>query len=167
MKKLIALAAVVLASSTFALSESDSWSDIRAEVKSNYKLKITGDYAFVGSVVSIFDVCVDGENFTTTRKMPVYKYVRVPRHMDNMDGERDGWTSKIVGYDYRTYPLSTTHRERVCENDDKRCTYVDKPFVQKTEKMVSVEKHVRTVGSDDREIYKTLFKKLYVVPACN
>jgi len=165
MKNLIAMAALLFASSTLAISENDSWSDIKAEVKANHKLKITGDYAYVGQIVSIFDVCTDGENFTTTKKLPVYKMVRVSRHMDN-DGERDGWTSKIVGYKFRSYPLNAIQTQRVCDAKDKNCKYVEVEFNQNTEKMVSVEKFVKTQGSERREVFTTLFSKLYVVPAC-
>jgi hypothetical protein len=167
MKKLIALAAILLTSTSFALSEADSWSEIRAAVKANHKLSISGDYAFVGQIVSAFDVCTDGESFTTTKKLPVYKRQWVGRSRDNNDSERDGYANVIVGYEYKSYPLNTTQRQRQCDNHDRRCTYVDVPFNQSTEKMISVKKHVRTVGSQDRKVYKTLFKKLYVVPACN
>lgn len=170
MKNLIALAALLISSTTFAVSESDSWSDIQAEVKASNKLSITGDYAFVGQIVSIFDVCTDGESFITTKKLPVYKRVRVTRSRDN-DGDNDGYTNMIVGYEYKSYPLNATQSKRECNNHGKQCTWVEVDFNQSTEKMISVKKHVRTQRSNstsnETKIYKTLFKKAFSVPTCN
>lgn len=167
MKTLITMAALLLTSSAFAISESDSWSDIKAEVKANHKLSMSYGATFVGQNISIFDVCVDGENFLTTRKFPVYKFVRVPRHMDSNDGDRDGWASQIVGYKFLTYPINSMTTERRCNNHDRNCRTFEVEFNQQTEKMITVKKFIKNVGSEDRAVYKTLFKKLYVAPVCN
>jgi hypothetical protein len=167
MKNLIALAALLISTTSFAISESDSWSEIRAAVKADHKLSVSGDYAFVGQILSAFDVCTDGENFTSTKKLPVYKRQWVGRSRDNNDSERDGYTNVIVDYKFKSYPLETTQLKRECNNHGKQCTYVEVPFVQSIDKMITVKKFIKTVGSQDRKVYKTLFKKLYTVPACN
>jgi len=170
MKKLITLTVLLLTSQAFAISESDSWADIKAEVKADKKLSMDFRSTFVGQNVSVFDVCIDGENFETTRVFPIYKYVKVPRHMDSNDGERDGRAQQIVGYDYLSYPINSTRTVTKCRHNDKDCRRVEIPFNQDTEKMISIKKYVRSVGSSDRsnrKVYKTLFKKEYVIPTCN
>jgi len=147
------------------ISDANNWNEIRAAVKLNKKLKITGDYAYVGQIVSIFDVCTDGKHFITTNKLPVYKSVRVSKHMDN-DGERDGWTNKIVGYEHRSYPLSTFQTKRKCDHHGKNCRYVEVEFTQDTQKEVTVEKFLKEEGSQRKEIFKKVFSKDYFVPNC-
>ena len=167
MKNLIALAAILISSTSFAVSESDSRSEIKAAVKADHKLSIDGATSFVGLSVSTFNVCTDGENLNTTKEYPIYKRVRVSRSQDNNDSERDGYATVIVGYEIKSYPIESTQMTQQCANNGSRCSFVEVPFTQDLEKMVTVKKFVRTQGSEDREIYKTLFKKLYTIPACN
>lgn len=167
MKTLITMAALLLTTSVFAISESDSWSDIKAEVKANSKLSMSYGATFLGQNISIFDVCVDGEDFKTTRKFPIKKRVRVPRHRDNNDSERDGFAWVVVGHDYLSYPMNSMTTRRICEHDDRRCQYVEVEFNQSPTKMITVKKFMRRVGSNDRAVYKTLFTKSYTAPACN
>jgi hypothetical protein len=147
------------------ISRSDNWSKILKTVRSKPELKTKGDYAYVGQIVSLFDVCTDGRNFITKNKLPVYQNVRVPKHKDN-DGEKDGYTDIIVGHEHRTYPLNTTQTKKECNSRDKNCRYVEKDFIQETEKDITIYKHMGTQGSQDRDIYKKLFKKKYHVPNC-
>lgn len=149
------------------LSQSDDWNDIIKTVRKEQKLKFEGDYAYVGQIVSIFDVCTEGQNFRTKRKLPVYKNVRVSKSRDNKDGERDGFTNIIVGHDYRSYPLNAIQMKRECNSKGKRCRFVEKEFRQDTDTDVSVLKFVREEGSQRRKIYKKIFNKKYYVPECN
>lgn len=157
---------VVGGSNDGKISPSQDWDKIRQAVKGNEKFKISGDYAYVGQIVSIFNVCTDGENLVTKKKLPVYRIVQVPRSMDN-DGDRDGWTSKVVDHKFRSYPLNAIQKKRVCERDNKNCRYVDKEFNQKTVKEITVEKFLRHEGKDKRKVYRKLFSKDYHVPRCN
>lgn len=167
MKKFIALAAALLSVSSFALSEADSWDTIKSEVKNNWKLQLSGYAVFVGQVVHAFDVCVDGDEFKTTKQYPVYETKYVGKTRDN-DGDNDGWTSVVVGYRTLSFPITYTTKERVCNNRDKNCKYVSKVVEQETVKKMTVKKFVRSVGrNNDRDVYKTLFTKEYEIPACN
>ena len=148
------------------ITQSDSWDKILKTVRNEQGLKIKGDYAYVGQIVSLFDVCTDGRNFTTTKKLPVYKNVRV-RLSNDQDGDRDGYTNVITDYKHRTYPLNAIQTERQCDNNDKRCRNVEKEFNQETEKEISVYQFIKTQGTDKKEIYKKLFKKKYYVPNCD
>lgn len=161
---MIALLTLVASFTTFAVSEVSSWTEIRNAVRSNADLKITGDYAFVGQIVSAFDVCTDGENFVTTKKFPFYRFER-------RNGSRNGddYRRVLVGHRYLSYPLETVRYETRCSGSrDNRCRRVAVDFVQSTVKEISVEKLVRYAGRhNDRPVYKTVFKKTYEVPACN
>jgi hypothetical protein len=148
------------------ISKADSWSKIIRTVRSEDKLKLKGDYAYVGQIVSLFDVCTDGRNFKTTRKLPVYKSVKVSRSQDD-DGRRDSFKNVIVGHEFRTYPLNTTQRKVECDHNDRNCKTVEKDFNQEIEKEISVFNYVReTRGSEQEKIYKKLFNKKYHVPNC-
>jgi hypothetical protein len=168
MKNLITMAALLLASSSaFAVSESDSWEEIKAEVKADRKLSMSYGATFLGQNMSIFDVCVDGENFVSTKKVAIKEWVRIPRNRDTNDNERDGYTQVIVGYDYLTYPMNTMTTRRECNNRDRNCRDLEVEFNQSPTKMITVKKYLKTVGSNDRDVFKTLFTKSYTAPACN
>jgi len=156
---------VVGGSNDGRISPANNWNEIRSAVKSNPKYKISGDYAYVGQIVSIFDVCTDGKNFITKEELPVRRIVKVPRSRDN-DGDRDGYASRVVDYKKRVYPLNAIQKLRECDHNDKNCKYVDKEFNQDTIKAVTVEKFLREEGSEKRKVYRKLFKKDYFVPNC-
>jgi hypothetical protein len=159
---------VVGGSNDGKLSPSHDWEQIRKVIKGNQKFKISGDSAYVGQIVSIFDVCTDGENLITTKKLPVYRSVRVPIHMDNNDTEKDGWASKVVDHKIRSYPLNAIQKKRVCYRESSsNCKLVDKEFNQRTVKEITIKKFFKEEGSEKRKIYKKLFTKDYHVPNCN
>lgn len=170
MKKLMTLVIALLSVATFAtdINENSTWEEIRAELKTDWDLSLSGYVSFLGRPVSSLDVCIEGENFKTTRKFPIYKFVRVPRHMDT-DGDRDGRMWKKVGEKILTYPIVYTTQERVCRNRnrDSNCRYVTKIVEQDTVKNISIMKTVRRAGRDRDDVKKVLFKKEYVIPACN
>jgi hypothetical protein len=147
------------------VSLNHEWSEIKEAVKLDRKLEITGDYAFVGRPVSIFDVCATGDSFHTTRKFPIYERKFVGKSRDR-DNEKDGYMQVLKENKILTYPLHAIQRKRVCNHHGKQCTYVPVDFIQDTQKSLTIRKHVRTVGSNDRKVFKTLFKKNYSVPEC-
>lgn len=165
MKKLIAVAALLVSASSFAISEASSWEEIRAEVKADHKLTMTRGATFVGQIVSAFDVCIDGENFKTTREFPFYEIRRVSRSQDN-DGDNDGYTSVLAGYRTLVFPINYETTRRVCNNRDKNCRNVSVMVEQELVKEITVKKFVKTVGRDKRDVYKTLFTKEYFIPTC-
>ncbi len=166
MKKIIALAAALLSVSTFALSANDSWDTIKSEVSADWDLSFAGTTVFVGRPVSAFDVCLDGDQFVTTREFPIYEIVKVGK--SHPEADEDGYASVIVGYEILSFPTTYTSYKEVCRNDDKNCKRVPYTVNQDLTKNVSVKEVVRrNVGSNDRTIEKTLFKKEYVIPACN
>ncbi len=166
MKKIIALAAALLSVSSFALDASDSWSTIKAEVAADYDLSFTGTTVFVGRPVSAFDVCLDGDQFVTTREFPIYEIVFVGRN--HSEADEDGYASVIVGYEILSFPTTYTSYKEVCKNDDKNCKRVAYTVNQDLVKNVSVKEVVRrNVGKNDRTIERTLFKKSFEIPACN
>lgn len=169
MKNLFIVLTAVLTTSVFAISESSTWSEIQAELKSNHDLKASGLTVFVGRPVDAFSVCNDGENFVTLRKFPIYKNVKVPRSQDN-DGDKDGYTNVKVGEEILTFPVSYTSYKEVCRAHDKNCKRVAYTVDQETTKEITISKFVRRAGSSrngsDREVYKTLFTKSFEIPAC-
>ena len=164
MKSFIAIAAAILSVSVFAIDSSDSWSSIREEVKASHNLKINSGYAvFVGRITTAFNVCIDGENFKTTKPFPIYERVRLPGGRDN-----DRYKDVVVGYEYLTFPITREVTRKVCYGrNDNRCKTVTKIEVQDTVKDISVAKRVRRGGRDRDDKWKTLFTKTYVIPACN
>ena len=76
---------------------------------------------------------------------------------------------KKVGEKILTYPIVYTTQERVCRNRnrDSNCRYVTKIVEQDTVKNISIMKTVRRAGRDRDDVKKVLFKKEYVIPACN
>ncbi|EQC44319.1 hypothetical protein [Bacteriovorax sp. Seq25_V] len=144
-----------------------SWTQVRDAVKKNWNLQISGDYVFTGYPNSAFQVCIDGDEFRTIEKRPQYERRRVSRHLDN-DGDRDGYTNVIVGYEYDRYPLVYESWREVCNNHDKNCKRVPITVNQTTVKNVKIKYIVESRGGrdNDRKVEKELFDKDYVIPYC-
>lgn len=147
------------------ISLNHEWREIKNIVKKDRKLEITGDYAFVGRPDSIFNVCTQGDNFRTLKKRAILKRKYVGKSRDT-DNEKDGYMLVEKERKYLTYPLHAIQKRRNCDNHGKRCVYVPVDFIQDTEKTLSVKKVIRTEGSNETKVYKTLFKKTYTVPDC-
>lgn len=159
---------VVGGSNDGRINPSQDWGKIRDAVRGTKKYKISGDYAFVGQIVSLFDVCTDGQNFITTREYPYYETRYVGKSRDNNDTEKDGWASVVAGYRKLVYPLETKKWDTICNNHGKKCRRIQKDFIQETSKEIKVEKLIRYDGSErDKPVYKSLFKKDYHVPYCD
>ena len=165
MKKMIALAALLVSTSAYALSEASSWSEVKSAVKNNVYLTLEGGTVFAGQLVSAFNVCVEGSNFVSTKKYPIYKTKYVGKARDN-DGDNDGYTSVVVGYKTLTYPMAYSSYDTVCANNGKRCRKVSKTVYQDDVVTFSVKKSKNTFGKDNVKA-KTLFTKTYTIPACN
>lgn len=136
------------------ISEADNWDTILKTVKENPELKIVGDYAYVGRITSLFNVCTDGENLITKKPLPIYDYV-------GRDHKK-----VIIAHKTLTYPLEATQTKRVCDNKDKNCKYVEEDFIQRTVSELRVQKVKRVRGKDKNPEYVTVFTKEYYVPNC-
>ncbi len=143
------------------------WTQVRNEVKKNFNLQISGDYVFTGYPNSAFKVCIDGDEFRTIQKRPQYEVRRVNRSQDN-DGDRDGYTKIVVGYEYDRFPLVYDSYRDECNNHDKNCKRVPVTINQSTVKNVKINYVVEKRGSrENGRTEKTeLFDKDYVIPYC-
>ena len=167
MKNLL-IAVIAMASlSTFAADEYQSWAELKSEVSNNSKLSFEGAGVFVGKTISRFDVCVEGQNLKTVKPYPKYERVYVGRNHDS-DSNRDGYMTIQTGTEIIEYPLTWTNSFRKCNNQGKKCRMVYTEVTTQLVKDISVKKLVRKFNRDSRKnVYKTLFKKSYEIPACN
>lgn len=164
MKKLIALAAALLSVSSFALSANDTWDHIREEVKNDVNLVMSSGYSvFMGTTrTTAFNVCVNGENFNTTKPFPIYKYVRT-----NRGGDNDNFKKVIVGYEILSFPISRVVTKEICYGkNDNRCKTYTEVETQSVVRDITISKLVRRGGDSDDKLVE-LFTKSYEIPACN
>ena len=164
MKKIIALAAALLSVSSFALSANDSWDTIREEVNSSVNLAITSGYSvFMGTTrTTAFNVCVNGENFNTTKPFPIYEYVRVGGGKDG-----DNFKKVVVGYEVLSFPITREVTKTICYGKrDNRCKTTTELETQPVVRDITVSKIVRRGGDNDDRMVE-LFSKSYEIPACN
>ena len=153
-------------SSNGKISLNSDWSEIKNIVKNDINLKITGSSHYLGRIVSVFDVCVQEDSFKSIKKHDIFelKYVGKSRDTDN---EKDGYMNVLKERRFLTYPIHAIQNQRVCDNHGKKCKYEEVDFIQDTQKSLKVEKFIKTQGSNDREIYKTILNKKYNIPECN
>lgn len=144
-----------------------SWTKVREVVKKSRNLEISGDYVFTGYPNSAFKVCIDGDEFRTLEKRPQYEMKRV-FHSQDKDGDRDGWTKVIVGYEYDRFPLVYDSFKEECNNRDKNCKRIPITVNQSTVKKVKVNYLIEKRGSREngRTERSELFDKDYVIPYC-
>ncbi|WP_372654731.1 hypothetical protein [Halobacteriovorax sp.] len=149
-------------------AELGRWDVVREVVAKKDKFTLSGDRVFLGTLVSAFKVCIEGDDFRSIEKHPVYKaeYVGVSR--DYNDGRRDGWQDVLVGHEYKRYPIVYTKYEEKCSNSGKRCRKVEKVVKQDSLKNITVKEHVRTLGrSNPRKIYEEVTSESYEISECN
>jgi hypothetical protein len=171
MKNLL-IAVMALASvSTFAVDQSQSWEEIRSEVNSNPKLIMVGSTAFLGKTIAVLDTCIEGENLKSTVPYAKYERVYVGRTRDTNDSERDGYATVKTGMEILEFPITYASSFRKCANNGKRCTWVETMVSSDLVKQISVKKLVRTRNNSNShsnsKVYKTLFTKIFEIPACN
>lgn len=148
--------------------ELGNWNIVTKLVSREPKYKISGDSVFLGRVTSAFKVCIDGDDFRSLEKRPVYEAQYVGIVEDYEDGVRDGWADRIVGHEYTRFPIVYTTYEQKCSNSGKRCRKVEKIVKQKTLKNITVKEHVRTLGrSSPRKIYDDVITEKYEISNCN
>ena len=139
----------------------EPWGDILKKVRSNQKLEISNDIAFVGRTISIFDTCIDGENLSSISSYPQYDLV------DTNNGE--DFKEVYVRDEFLVFPITYMETIEVCKSDDRNCRDIKSPVTQKLSKKLTVRKFIKTVRrgrDDDEDIYKTLFTKEYKIPHC-
>ncbi|CBW26576.1 putative exported protein [Halobacteriovorax marinus SJ] len=145
-----------------------NWGLVREVVSGSNEHRIAGDTVFIGRPASAFDTCIDGDELRSKKKYPVYKNVYVGSVKDYKDGVRDGWTNKLVGHDFRRYPLNYKSKKTVCANNGKRCREIPVTIRQETQREITVKEYVRTVGRNNpRDIYQDLNTELYEIEACH
>jgi hypothetical protein len=168
MKNLLIAVLAFASVSTFAVDESQSWEQIRAEVSTNSKLIMEGSGQFLGKTISIFDTCINGENLKSTVPYAKYERVYVGRSHDSNDSERDGWASMKVGMEILEFPIVHTNTYKKCANNGKRCRFVTEEVASDLVKEITVKKLVRVNNSSNSnpKIYKTLFTKTFTTPTC-
>ena len=165
MKKLIALAAALLSVSSFALSADDTWDFINTEVKNSHNLVMSSGYSvFMGTTrTTAFNVCVNGENFNTTKPFPVYEYVRT-----NGGKDGDNFKKVVVGYEVLSFPISREVTKTVCYGKrDNRCKTTTEVETQPVVRDITISKIVSRGGRDKDDRLVELFSKSYEIPACN
>ncbi len=136
------------------------WSTIREAVKQDYKLDLQGDIAFVGKIVSVFDVCINNDKVQTISKHPVYKRVRLAGNRDN-----DRYKDVVIGHKRLSFPLTREVKKQICfgkrDNNCREYTEVEN-FSQTKKITLRVEKK----HSRENIEYKDVFTKPYDVPYC-
>ena len=139
----------------------DEWQLIRKKIKKNTKFKIEGGTIFMGrGRISLFDVCLDGENLKSLSKYNIYGYKRINRDRN----ERIILDKKIL-----KYPLNYESTKEVCRRSNGRDCFKEDIIVKRDiVKTLKVSKKIRTYGRDkDRDVYKEFFKKRYEIPLCH
>lgn len=147
--------------------EHEDWGAIREFVGRSFNVDMRGDIAFVGKIVSAFDVCVKDGMVETISKHPVYERKYVGRHRDT-DTERDGYMNVIAGHKKLRFPLSYERETKRCYGSrDNRCR-VEKEIVHFDEsKEIEIVYEKLRGGKRDRRDYETVFTKTYDIPYCN
>ncbi|EPZ52425.1 hypothetical protein M902_2216 [Bacteriovorax sp. BAL6_X] len=148
------------------LGPQTSWQRILDVTKRNFDVKLEGTTVFVSRPVSIFETCLNGDEIQTTRKFPIYKTRYVGK--SHYGADKDGFKTEIVGSKYLTYPINYTTRQKVCNNNGKRCREVKKEVSTETIKNVKVKKVIvyRPNSDRPREVEQDHFKKEYIIPYC-
>jgi hypothetical protein len=141
--------------------EKEEWSKLNALVKANKELKLEGTTVFIGSSLSVFKACLTPENIKTIDKMPVYKKVYVGKNRDN-DNHKDGWVSKEVGKEYKTYPREKLENQTRCNSRGKNCR--DITIKKVLDPVSTIKLKAKLYSTQDK--FQQLFVKDYHIPDC-
>lgn len=141
--------------------KSYDWTTIRKYVDKNYKLDLAGDIAFVGKIVSVFDVCINNDQVRTIKKLPVYKRV-----WQGGSRENERFKDIEIGKKFYSYPILSESEERRCFGKrDNNCKIVKVVKEQNLSPKITLRKDVSRNHRNDRQ-FVDVFSKNYDIPYC-
>lgn len=138
------------------------WNTIRKHVKQDQKLDLHGDIAYVGRIVSVFDVCLNNDTVETISEYPVYKRISIRGGSDN-----DRYKDIVVGHKKLQFPLTREVTKQICRGrKDNNCReYKEVENFEQTKKITLRMRDRRSSNRDD-ERYFDVFTKKYDIPYC-
>ncbi|RZF22419.1 MULTISPECIES: hypothetical protein [Halobacteriovorax] len=140
-----------------------NWNIIRDRVRNDYNLDLQGDIAFVGKIVSVFNVCIENDKLRSIKKMPVYKRVWLGGSREN-----DRFKDVLAGSKYYSYPIESESEERRCYGrKDNRCKVIKKVRRQSLSPSITLRKDITRNNRNGDRKYVEIFTKKYDIPYCN